>query len=95
MTNDPTPDPSRWWLLWLLSTVVVSGIAGSFCIQSDKVPVTALVIMLANLFVQGIASSNITDSKGEQPTFLLFGGGWLLSAASFSVGCLSNYIGKL
>jgi hypothetical protein len=50
MTNDPTPDPTRWWLLWLFSTFVLPVASGWLCPLLDNWlsmdVVTALLVLL-------------------------------------------------
>ncbi|MEQ1750100.1 MAG: hypothetical protein ABL974_11795 [Prosthecobacter sp.] len=96
MANDPTPDPTRWWLLWLFSTVVLPVLSGWLCILLDNwlsIDVTMVLLVLLFMAVLCVwllcfaSIKAIAPRKGALLALLIIGG-LALQISTGIVGCL-------
>ncbi len=98
MANDPTPDPTRWWLLWLFSTVVLPVLSGWLCILLDNwlsIDVTMVLLVLLFMAVLCVwllcfaSVKAIAPRKGALLALLIIGGNLLQFCSGF-FGCLAG-----
>ncbi|MEQ1750099.1 MAG: hypothetical protein ABL974_11790 [Prosthecobacter sp.] len=98
MATDPTPDPTRWWLLWLFSAVVLPVACGWLCplldnwLSMDVVTALLILLCLAVLCVWLLCFASvkaIAPRKDELLTMLIIGGIVLQFSSSF-YGCIAG-----
>jgi heme A synthase len=96
MANDMTPNPTRWWLLWLFATIVLPVASGWLCILLDNwLPIDVITALLILLFVAVLsvwllclASIKATAPRKGALLALLIIGGLALQISTGIVGCL-------
>jgi heme A synthase len=96
MANNPTPDHTRWWLLWLFSTVVLPVLSGRLCIfLGNWLSVDGGIILLALLLTAVlcvwllcfVSKKAIAPRKGALLDLLIYGG-IVLQLGTGVIGCL-------
>lgn len=100
MANDPTPDHTRWWLLWLFSTVVLPVVlpVASFwtcMLLHNRLPIDGMTVLLILLCMAVLcvwllcfaSVKAITPRRGALLAVIIIGG-LLLQISSVAFGCL-------
>ena len=95
MTNDPTPDPTRWWLLWLLSTVVLPPLSGWGVMQLLKHQhvfyfMLAPILLISSLWLLIIDTKKICSAESSAMLAAAIIGGLVLQVSTGFFGCLAS-----